>query len=65
MRTILIDYNRIGHAKTIRTALLSDERGGMSIGMHVLIVGDDVPEREAVITDLTDGARQATFSFGA
>ena len=29
LRTIMIDYNRIGRATTFRTALLSDERDGI------------------------------------
>jgi hypothetical protein len=63
LRTIVIDYNRIGRAKSFRTALLSDERDGLSVGTHVLIVGDDVPDREAVVTDLTEDAREAAFAF--
>ena len=63
LRTIMIDYNRIGRATSFRTVLLSDEREGIEIGTHVLIVGDDVPEREAVVTDLSEGAREAEFAF--
>lgn len=63
LRTIMIDYNRIGRAHSFRTALLADEREGLEVGTHVLIVGDDVPDREAVVTDLTEGAREAEFAF--
>ena len=63
LRTIMIDYNRIGRATTFRTALLSDERDGIEVGTHVLIVGDDVPEREAVVIELSEGAREAEFAF--
>lgn len=63
LHTIVVDYNRIGKAKSFRTALLSDEREGLCVGTYVLIVGDDVPERKAVVTDLSDGAREAAFAF--
>lgn len=52
LRTIVIDYNRIGKAKSFRTALFSDEREGLCVGTYVLIVGDDVPDRRVVTSIL-------------
>jgi hypothetical protein len=63
MRTIVIDYNRIGRAKTFHTTLFSDEREGIAVGTHVLVAGDDVPEREAIVTGLTDGGREVELAF--
>ena len=63
MRRILIDYSRIGRASRFRTTLLSDEREGIAVGQHVIIVGDATPDREAIVTDLADGAREAEFAF--
>jgi hypothetical protein len=63
MRTLVVDYNRIGCAETFRLVLLGDERAGIPVGSRVLIVGDDVPPREAVVTGWTEGTGEAEFSF--
>lgn len=52
LRTVGVDYNRIGKDKVFRTALFSDEREGLCVGTHVIIVGDDVPERRVVTSIL-------------
>ena len=61
--TIMVDYNRIGYAKSFRTALLGDEMEGLSVGATVRVLGDDVRAREAVAIELFVGTGEATFAF--
>lgn len=63
MRTIVVDYNRIGLSSKFWVALFAEERNTMSIGERLVVVGDDVPERQAILTALSEDGRQGEFCF--
>ncbi len=60
--TIEIDYSRYGHSKRITVPLFERERA-IERGDRVKVVGDDVPERTAVVATLLDGGRKAVLEF--
>jgi hypothetical protein len=54
MRTVFVDYNRIGSSTSFRVPLSLAEREGLQVGEVVLLTGDpDMPERHAKILELT------------
>lgn len=64
MKTLTVNYSLIGLSKTFMRLLLAFEREGLDAGTHgVLVVVDDVPEREAVITELGADKRFAKFAL--
>jgi len=63
METFLIDYNRIGRAETIRVPLWREHRGEGKIGSVVLVKGDDVPDRRAIVESLSPDGRYANPHF--
>jgi len=62
MTTIEIDYSRYGHSTRITVPLFKRERS-IEVGERVWIVGDDVPERVAVVAALVDDGRKAVLEF--
>lgn len=54
MRTVLVDYNRVGHATRFRTQLFRSEREGLLPGEQVLVTGDAVPDRVARVIEVDD-----------
>lgn len=62
LTTIEIDYSRYGRSSRITVPLLARERS-IEIGEHVRVVGDDVPERTAVVAELLDDGRKAVLEF--
>lgn len=62
MRTIAVDYSRIGYADSFTTPLLTAERHGLEVGTVVEITGDAVPPRRARVEDLLDDGR-VCFKF--
>lgn len=62
MVTISIDYSRYGYAKSVTVPLYKRERT-LRPGDLVLVTGDDVPDRTAVVTSLTEGRRRAVLEF--
>lgn len=63
MKTLTVNYSLIGFGKTFTRPLLAFEREGLEVGMHVLVVDDDVPGREAVVTELGADKRYAKLAF--
>lgn len=64
MTTIEIDYSRYGASERITVPLFKRERV-IEVGERVRVVGDDVPERIAVVAALVDGGRKAVLEFDA
>lgn len=62
MTTIEIDYSRYGRSTRITVPLFKRERG-IERGERVRVVGDDMPERTAVVEALIDGGRKAILEF--
>lgn len=62
MTTIEIDYSRYGYSKRITVPLFKRERS-IERGERVKVVGDDVPERTAIVAELLDGGRSAVLEF--
>jgi hypothetical protein len=62
MTTISIDYSRYGHAKRVTVPLFKRERT-LRVGDRVRVLGDDVPDRTAVVTSLVDHGRKAVLEF--
>lgn len=62
MTTIEIDYSRYGYSKRITVPLFKRERS-VKRGDRVKVVGDDVPERTAVIAEVLDDGRKAVLEF--
>lgn len=56
MRTVFVDYNRVGHAEAFTVSLLRRERDGLTEGEIVEVHGDDVEPRRARVERI-DGAR--------
>lgn len=47
MRTLFVDYNRVGHAEVFTVPLLRGEREGLTEGQIVEVGGGDVEPRQA------------------
>ena len=62
MTTIEIDYSRYGYSKRITVPLFKRERS-IRRGDRVKVVGDDVPERTAVVAEVLDGGRKVVLEF--
>lgn len=62
MTTIEIDYSRYGFSRRITVPLFKRERS-IEPGERVKVIGDDVPERFAVVARLLDGGRKAVLEF--
>jgi len=62
MTTIEIDYSRYGRSKRITVPLFKRERS-IEVGERVRVVGDDVPERSAIVAALLDDGRKAVLEF--
>jgi CO dehydrogenase/acetyl-CoA synthase alpha subunit len=60
--TISIDYSRYGRGARITVPLFRRERV-LRVGDRVRVVGDDVPERTAVVASLIDHGRKAVLEF--
>ncbi|MEJ7764833.1 MAG: hypothetical protein WKF86_05010 [Acidimicrobiales bacterium] len=54
MRTVFVDYNRVGHATRFRTQLFRSEREGLLPDDEVLVTGDAVPDRVAHVIEVDD-----------
>jgi len=63
MQTFMVDYNRVGTAKMIRVKLWSQHRGHLREGDTVLVKGDDVLDRRAVVRSLSSDGRYANLVF--
>lgn len=62
MTTIEIDYSRYGRSKRITVPLFKRERS-IEVGERVQVVGDDVPERTAIVAALIEDGRKAVLEF--
>lgn len=62
MTIIEIDYSRYGRSKRVTVALFKRERA-IEVGERVRVVGDDVPERSAIVAALVDDGRKAVLEF--
>ncbi|HEY9558569.1 MAG TPA: hypothetical protein VIR58_17655 [Acidimicrobiales bacterium] len=62
MTTIEIDYSRYGYAKRINVPLFKRERS-IEPGDRVKVIGDDGPERIAIVAALVDAGRKAILEF--
>lgn len=62
MTTIEIDYSRYGRSTRITVPLYKRERT-IELGERVRVVGDDVPERTAIVAALIDDGRKAVLEF--
>lgn len=56
-----VDYSRIGYADTFETPLFSWERAELEVGDRVLVVGDAVADRYAVVRQIHDGGAVLEF----
>lgn len=63
MKTLTVNYSLIGLGDTFTRPLLAFEREGLEVGTHVLVVDDDVPEREVVVIEIGADKRYAKFAF--
>jgi threonine dehydratase len=62
MTTIEIDYNRYGRSTRITVPLFKRERV-IEVGERVRVIGDDVPERTAIVSALVEDGRKAVLDF--
>lgn len=54
MRTVFVDYNRIGSSTCFRVPLSRLERQGLQVGYVVVLTGDpDMREQQAKVKELT------------
>lgn len=60
--TIEVDYSRYGRSKRITVPLFTRERS-IEVGARVQVVGDDVPERTAIVAALLEDGRKAVLEF--
>lgn len=54
MRTVFVDYNRVGRATRFRTQLFRSEREGLRPDEEVLVTGDAVPDRVARVIEVDE-----------
>lgn len=59
---IEVDYSRYGLSSRITVPLFKRERS-IEVGERVQVVGDDVPERIAIVADLVENGRKAVLEF--
>lgn len=53
MRTVFVDYNRVGSSTRFRVPLSRVERDGLQVGDTVALTGDpDMPEQHATVKEL-------------
>lgn len=62
MTVIEVDYSRYGLSSRITVPLFKRERS-IEVGERVQVVGDDVPERIAIVADLVENGRKAVLEF--
>ena len=62
-RRIPVDWNFCGNASTLTVRLLPEERGGLTVGDPVVLVGDAVEPREAVVTALSADGRDVVVQL--
>jgi hypothetical protein len=54
VRTVFVDYNRIGSSTCFRVPLSRRERDGLQVGDVVALTGDpDLPQQQATVMELT------------
>jgi hypothetical protein len=54
MRTVFVDYNRIGSSISFRVPLSRQERDGVQVGDTITLTGDpDMPDQRAAVVELT------------
>jgi len=63
MRHLEIDFTQFGHSRVVRALLFPEEREGLEVGMHVLVEGDTVAAREAVVTRFSEDRREVTLEL--
>jgi hypothetical protein len=63
MQTFMIDYNRVGTAPRVRVALWPRHKGLVKVGATVVVRGDDVLDRRAVVQSLSEDGRYAFLRF--
>jgi len=64
MQEFTVDYNRVGRSPTARVSIWPKQRGRVEVGQVVLVRGDDVPDRKAVVESVGDDGRHAILRFG-
>lgn len=57
LRRVTVDFTRFGHGTTVSTRLFPEERAQIEVGTHVIVQGDDVEPREAVVTSVHPDGR--------
>lgn len=62
MTTIELDYSRYGHSTRVTVPLFKRERT-VEVGERVRVVGDDVPDRIAIVVELLDNGRKAILEL--
>lgn len=62
MTAIEVDYSRYGCSTRITVPLFKRERL-IEVGERVRVIGDDVPERTAIVSALIENGRKAVLEF--
>lgn len=60
---IPIDYNRYGNSSRVRVSLLAEERNQVVVGARVIVTGDSVDDREAVVAELSDDKTEVILAL--
>lgn len=54
VKTVFVDYNRIGSSSSFRVPLSLQEQEGLQVGDVVALTGDpDLPDQQAKVKELT------------